>query len=465
MPQTPAPQRSVRPRVSGGVPWWLWAILIVIGGGVGYSLVTNSIPEDADQIFDEAIAASTKGDITTLRNKMELLRKFPDRVSQQKYLEAINLLGMSRPLKAIPLLKEISEDPSFRLRALNLLGGAYAAATDRKSAIETFELILKVDENAHEARLNIARILGDCLAWDEALPHLDFLVEQKYRLAIVLQLRADIRLDLGQFAEAALDYEQAIAEDRTDPTNGVKSTRLVQCLTETGNYEKISEFASDSDNPNVGAISSAVTHLAKNKLKEALDAMDSIRRENPYDLAMNRVYARVMVKYNMPEKAIEAVAVLRPVLKMVTRDVDLYRSVVELATAAGETELASLAQQNVDQLDVMRKEFDAKLAKAISNRDDIDDRLALADAAKNIGRIEFARKVYDGLITSWPDRESEFSPIMMTLLVPVPQLVSTGKEEPPTRTQGGAPFGGAQPAPLAPEIGSAEPTEPGKPNR
>lgn len=422
-------------------------IMIVIGGGVGFSLIASSIPEDADQLFNEAVAATEKGDVATLRKNTGLLKKFPDRVSQQKYLESLNWLVMSRPLKAIPLLKEVSEDPALRFRALNLLGGAYASATDRKTALEMFELVLKDDENAHESRLNIIRILVDCFAWEEALQHLNFLAEQKFRPSTVLQLRADIRSDMGQFAEAALDYEQAIAADPADPTNGLKATRLVQCLTETGNYEKISEHVDAIDNPSVRAVSSAESLLAKDQLKEALDAIEMIQRENPYDADMNRVYARIMLKHNTPEKAIEAVAALRPVLKLATRDVELYRLVVELARAAGETDLASLAQQNVDQLDELEKEFDAKLAVVISTRDNIDDRLALADAAKDIGRIEFARKVYQGLIGYFPDREPEFMPKMLSLMVGIPQLVSTGKEEPPTLQERESPNDGSQPAP------------------
>ncbi len=458
MPQTPAHQRPVRPRVSGGVPWWIWIILIVIGSGVGFSLIASSIPEDAEKLFDEAVAATEKGDSATLKKNTELLKNFPDRVSQQKYLEALNWLVMSRPLKAIPLLKEVAEDPAFRLRALNLMGGAYASATDRKTALEMFELVLKEDENADEARLNIARILVDCFAWEECLQHLNFLVERKFRLSTVLQLRADIRSDLGQFAEASSDYEQSIAADPADPTNGVKATRLVQCLTETGDYEKISEYVNDVDNPNVGAVADAEKHLAQDQLKEALDAMEMIRAQSPYDAAMNRAYARVMLKYNTPEKASEAVAALRPVLKLATRDVELFRPVVELARLAGDAELASVAQQNVDQLDELKKEFDATLAAVIRTRDNIDDRLALAAAAKELGRIEFARRVYEGLMGYYPEREFEFKQKMLSLLDAIPQLVSTGREEPPTLQERGLPVDDTEPPQLPPPT-----TNPGNP--
>ncbi len=424
--------------------------MILIGGGVGFSLIARSIPEDADKLFEEAIAASMKGDAVTLKKNTDLLKKFPERSSQQKYLEAIYLVAMSRPLKAIPLLKEVAEDPALKLRALNLMGGAYAAAADRKTAMATFELVLKEDENAHETRLNIARILIDCFAWEESLRHLNALAEQKFRPSVVLQLRADIRSDLGQFAEAALDYEQAIAADPADPTNGLKATRLVQCLSQTGNYEKITEYVNDVDNPHVGAVANAEMHLAKDQLKEALDAMEPIRRESPYDAAMNRVYARVMLKHNTPEKAREAVAALRPVLKLATRDVELFRPVVELARVAGDAELASVAQENVDQLDELKKDFDAKLAAVISTRDNIDDRLALADAAKELGRTEFARKVYEGLMSYYPERELEFRPKMMLLMVAIPQLVSTGKEERPTLPDRGGPNNGSPPGFLQP---------------
>ncbi len=445
MPQTSPPQRAVRSRVSGGVPWWLWTIMTIIIGGVGYSVITNSIPVDADQLYKDAMAAAGRNDGVTLKKNSELLKQFPDRVPQQKILEAINWMGTSRPLKAIPLLKEAAEDPASRLEALKLLGAAYAAATDRKSAIATFESVLKVDPDAHEARVSIARILVDCLAWEEALQHLNHLAEQKHLLPHVLQMRAEIRMTLGQYAEAATDYEQSIAADETDPTNGLKATKLVQCFIHTANYKKISEYVDRVDNPQNGVVAKAEVHLSENRLNEALDVMDEIRRENPYDAAVLCVYGRVMRKHNTPEKAVEAVAVLRPALKMATRDVDLYRVFVELARAAGETELASLAQQNVDQLDVLEKEFNAALANVIRNRDGIEDRLALAGLAKQLERFEFTSKIFEGLNGYYPEREHEFNAHLQAMMVPNVQLVSTGSEEPPVISGDGGPDGGSPP--------------------
>jgi tetratricopeptide (TPR) repeat protein len=403
-------------------------ILVVLGAGVGFSLITKTIPNDPDELFTEALSAAERNDPEPVQKNLALLKEFPDRDAECKVLEAVLLMGTARHLKAVPLLKEASEDPELRLKSLYLLGTAYASATDPRAALATFETILEEDENAHNARLSAARILSSITAWEEALQHLNRLDEENFDPTSVLQMRANIRSGLGQYAEAAADFEGAIAADPANPMNGEMSAQLVKCLSKTGNFEKIEEFLEGMDTPD-REIAYAEMLLSRHDLKGAMNALEMVRGENPHDPDMNRVYARVMLEQGTPEKAMEAVANLQPLLTMAPRYAPLYRAFVDVARAAGETELASLAQQNVDLLDALEKEFHAKLLEVIKTREGIDARMELAELAKNAGNIEFARSVYSGLSQFYPERESEISDALQAMRVRQTQLVSTGTSD------------------------------------
>ena len=84
MSQKPAPSRTVPAptRVSGGIPWWLWLILVVFGVSVVTTLVRKAIPEDPRMYVQDGLAALEIGDVPTVERSiqklMDLLFKLRD---------------------------------------------------------------------------------------------------------------------------------------------------------------------------------------------------------------------------------------------------------------------------------------------------------------------------------------------------------------------------------------------------
>lgn len=430
MSQKPSPQRPVQPRVSSGIPWWLWGLLLIVGGGTAISVVIKLLPNDPEKLYQDALTGVENKNVELLEQNLKKLKKFPNYARQQKLLEGISLLGGSRPLLAVPPLTEAAgdeNDPNKELRsqALQYLGNAYAQADQRITAIQIFETMLKEDPDSIIARQNIAAILMEMMAWEEALEHLDLLVEKKFKPAQVLNMRGEIRMGLEQYKEAAEDFEGAVAADPTDPMNVTKSTKLVDCLVKAGSFEKAAEIAASGQQLVAQSTASAEMLLQKEDLDGALSALELIRAESPNALAPSRTFARIMLKYNTKEKAEEGLVSLRGAVMYSTRDIELYRLMAELAQIAGETDLAGLAQQNVVLLDAMNNDFKQRLAEVIKTRDAYEPRLQLADLAVATGRWELAMKIYDGMIRYFPDRDSEIEPKKLAMQEPLPQLVST----------------------------------------
>jgi tetratricopeptide (TPR) repeat protein len=430
MSQKPSPQRPIQPRVASGIPWWLWVLLFIVGGGIGVSLLLKSIPEDPEQLYRDALIAADGKDTAKFRENSEKLKQFPAYGRQQKILEGITLLGGSRPMKAIPVLKEAAGEENdsnqeLRQTALRFLGGAYAVARDRPTAVQTFELMLKADPDSAIARQSIVSILTDIFAWEESLSHLNFLAEHKFNLPQVLNMRGDIHMELKQYKEAAEDFEGAIKANEADPLNSSKISKLVACLIQLRDFEKADSLIDEMDHPGKKAVARAEVLLSKEDLKGALSSLDMIRREAPNDPDAALTYGRIMLKYNTPERAAEGLVTLRSAVVFSPRNVVLYRLIVELAKLAGETELAALAQQNVERLDAMNVELDQKLAEVIRTRDDPEARLQVADLAHKCGRMELAYKIYSGLAEYYPDRASEITAKKEQMRNPLSQLVST----------------------------------------
>jgi hypothetical protein len=467
MSKQPAAKTNLKPRVSSGVPWWIWGIMAVLGGGIAITLLQRSIPEDPAVLFEQALAASEKQDGKTVKLVADKLANYPEFANKKKFLDGLLLLGNSRPLKAIDLFKQAAEEPAIQNRAMMMLGTAYAQADDIKLSVETFQAVLKADSNSDDARFRLASICKDLMAFDLALPELDILINNKYKLSQTLKFRGDIRFDRRQFAEAASDYEAAIKADKNNPANSLIAERLVKCCVELGDLKRGEEFASMLEQSSA-VFFEAEKLLQAGELQKLSTMLDRIRKESGFDHRGHIIYGKMMLKHGTPEKAAEGLAGLKQGLRMVTRNAALYKVVAELARAAGNEEVATAAQQNVDQLQKLDQEFVNQLAVVSRTLDGYEDRLKLAELAKEIGDFDFAVVVYQSTTRGFPERSAEINSLQDKLYSVVLPLVGLrGLVEPdspqPTEADGDAPATSPPAAPPETPPAASETVPPSEP--
>ncbi|MFZ9092213.1 MAG: hypothetical protein ACO3FE_19225, partial [Planctomycetaceae bacterium] len=125
MSSTATRNRPPVPRVATGMPWWIWAAVILFAAVLVFSIIRSLIPEDPAQLFGEAKAAIVSLEPEIVQQRIEQLRAFPDYSGHVQFLEAVLFLGRSMPLKAIPLLKSAAETPELYGEATLYLGRAY----------------------------------------------------------------------------------------------------------------------------------------------------------------------------------------------------------------------------------------------------------------------------------------------------------------------------------------------------
>ncbi len=397
--------------------------MAVLGGGIVVALVQRSIPEDPADLFKQALVAADKQDGDTVRAAAEKLSAYPDFATKKKFLDGMLQLGSSRPLKAIVLFKEASEEPEIRTRSLMMLGSAYAQSEDLKRAVETFELVLKEDEDSSDARFRLASVYKEMLAFDLSLSYLGVLIKDEYRTAECSRMRGDILFDRRQFAEAAADYEAAIGADKNNPMNSVLAERLIQCLLKVGDLKKAEEYVDLVDQTSARSFFEAEKHLQSGDLAKLGVIVESLQKNATFDPRSHVLYGRRMLKEGTADKAAEGLAGLKAGLRFVTRNAELFQVVADLARVVGDEKLATAAQGNIDQLQALDKDFLNQLAAVSKTQEGYEERLKLAQLSRETGQLDFSSRVYDSMTHAYPDKAPELTQLKDEIYTVLPPLV------------------------------------------
>ena len=48
-------QASPKPQIRGGVPWWLWTLIVIATAVIGLGVVMTSMPVDPQQLYKSAL--------------------------------------------------------------------------------------------------------------------------------------------------------------------------------------------------------------------------------------------------------------------------------------------------------------------------------------------------------------------------------------------------------------------------
>ncbi len=388
------------------------------------SFTVQSIPEDPEVLYNDALAGIKELDREKATASLEKLKAFPGYETKIQLLEGMIHLSEGRPFKAIKVLEPLSDKKEVRTIAVRTLGNAYAAADNRWKAIEILESLVKEDENEDEARFSLAVLYTQLVAWDEALKHLNILLDRKYRIDNVRSVRAELYTEMDQSKLAIDDITESINANPTSPGNGARAGKVVMLAVEAQDLAAAEKVVDYVDQAQVRGLLEAEKKLKAGDLDQARTMAMDMRKENPLNLPANRVLAKIMVAYGTKEKALEGLALLRMALQG-QRNVELYRNVAALARLAEDHEYAGLVQQNVDQLETLNKDFATKLQQTIKTTDDAQLRIELFNLAVETGRIDFALKIVEALEAFYPDRASEFIALRQRLNTDLPQLVNT----------------------------------------
>lgn len=388
------------------MPWWIWASVILFGLLLLISVVRNLIPADPHQLYAEAEQAIQQQQPAVVQERIEKLRAFPDFSGQVAYLEAVIFLGRNMPLKAIPLLLQAAKTEDIRGQAMMYLGRAYGRSGQLTEAIASLKSVLEDPQNGDRSRSILAGMLSSVQAYDEALEHLNFLIDRKVDLARTLALRAEIYLDTHRFKEAAADLAESIAANEDDPTNSAKTLKMLRARTMVNDFSETGGIEDRLDNPVSQNHFKALRYLSEGKLDDAQRSLEQAIMEGADTPMLSGVFGKITAARNNSQLALDSLPRVYTACVTTPRDADLLRTMQTLAMQAGQEELAAKCAENIDGLDAIRKRMFEQLQLVAPNYDDVEGRLVLADLALECGESDFADRVFQGLVLFFTEHEA-----------------------------------------------------------
>lgn len=407
MSSTATRNRPPVPRVATGMPWWIWAAVILFAAVLVFSIIRSLIPEDPAQLFGEAKAAIVSLEPEIVQQRIEQLRAFPDYSGHVQFLEAVLFLGRSMPLKAIPLLKLAAETPELRGEATLYLGRAYGRSGKLSESIATLKTVVDDPQAGETARVTLAGMLSSVQAYDEALELLNLQLEKKPDDARSLYLRAEIMMDTHRYEEAAVDLAASIAADKTDPALSQKSVKFLQARSFIGDFSDTGDIEENLDNPVSVNHFKALRRLSEGKLEDALAALEEAVMQAADTPMLSGVYGRIIAAYDKPELALDALPRIYTACITSPRDAELMRTLATLALQAGQTEIAAKATENADELEKIRIRMFEKLKEVAPAYGDVTGRMELADLALECGEADFSDRIFQGLVMFFSEHEAE----------------------------------------------------------
>ncbi|MCA9064210.1 MAG: hypothetical protein KDA96_14165 [Planctomycetaceae bacterium] len=418
-------QKTVQPRVKGGVPVWAWGVLIVVGLVAVIGILREVKSVDPTAVFERGVAAFKTQDRDGVVKAAEALDGMDAPAEAKQIMEGLRWIALERPLKALKPLEEAAKSPQYRLQAMTYLGIAHKDAAERFPAIEILTEVLKEEPDNGQALETLATIYWELAALDKANETLNRMIDLKHALTNAYRVSARIHYDRHHLAEAAEMYRAAIEVDPTSPLNGAAAARLIECLYWTGKPEEISKYVGIADmDPTVRAIQ-AEEELKEKGVDAALKVLQPVIDSQQFDAFAMVTFARLSAEQG-PDKLAEAIGYMRFATPRFNREPLFYRGLAELADKAGERELADACRQNASQLDQLAEEFQVAVDElAAADIDDIEIRMKTAEMAGQLNRLELARSFYAAARNIDHSIEAELGERLARASVIKPELVST----------------------------------------
>ena len=441
------PESSPRPRVKSGIPWFVWLLMILVGGGVVIGLFASLMPVDPEKSFKDALAAYESKNSELFSSASKTVQSVAGYEKHTELLQGLDLLGKARPLKAVPLFESAAENPDLRTMALSYQALAMSRGEQRTAAIDVLQEAISSDPENPVPHGILGGILYELGAFQKAIPELLFTVEHSSNseAAAAHSLRAGMLSDLDRFEEAAVEYEEALTRNPANPSNGMLGLKLLQCLNKSGQFEKTLKMIETADSsPQRDAIR-AKALLEVEGSEEALKFIKTAFQGEQQDSSLYTAYAEAMK--SQPKEDIEkALPKLRQAMLRLSRDPDYFAAMAEVLKIAEANEEAALYEKNALQLQDSLSQYRQVRASVITNHTNATDRVRAGQLAGECGLYEQAQLWLTTAKRIDPSLQKTVTDELQKLMTLQPELVSLGEyrvmPEPPRM---GGPGGGEAP--------------------
>ncbi len=343
------------PRVSGGVPWWLWVFAILATAVVVVGVIASLDARSADNVFDEAVAALELGQRDAFTSKLEEIRTLdpdPDRLA---VLEGINSSATVRYPRAVKQLEPYLDHDDRELSQLALKYSASAYQRMGKLPAARDLLVKMVEGNPDELqpKLLLLRLYSAAGVPDLLVATANDVLEQDPGNHEGLTALTRVQGDLGE-VEAAIETCQRLLEKEEDRVivSPILINRYIEWLLETDQSDVASQFLED----NLPLVSDRTlrfrVYIKTRQLDTAEELLTSLNQppDSPLSVWLKAVQA---IEENDWEKAVQH---MERVASVFARQILLFEDFELAATNNQQPDVAAACRANQDAIRELRKQ-------------------------------------------------------------------------------------------------------------
>lgn len=410
-------------------------MLIVATVAVVIMLIASAVPEDPEQLYQEALVELKGGSKEEFLRALNRLQQYPEYSDHVTLLKGIQFAQESRDPKAIEFFERAQANAELMPLALQKMGESLTRMRKFPEAIEKYgEAIRSAPETANESRLMLARLYQLVGALTLAESTLTEVITGDPAHVTAHRMRAQVRVSLFRFTEAAEDYSGTLATPGDVAAASPEAiSQYTICLVKSGDAEKMAEFAKQNLNL-----------INENSLKARLlfDSGDSegarviLSGAPPEEFNSQPELSKLRLELAVSDGDMSAAKKhLLEGLAQMPRDHEFFRIASAIYKATGDSTKADAAEQNIQQLEDLQKQLVEALASAGDNIDNVDARFQVATLYAKTGRYSDARQWFltGGNIDS--ERAREAQQLMAEHLQMLPPLVAVELEAlPPAAT-------------------------------
>ena len=422
------------PRVSGGVPWWLWTVALLATVAVVLGVLAEQEDATADDVFRRGVDAVERSDGRTLQECLEELRVRKEAVTgseaddvqdQIQILSGIEARARKRDPRAVEILEPYLDHPNEVYRRLALRFSALARQTMGHSAMAR-QLHLKwaeLDPSDLIPQLQLLRLYVAACAFESVQTTADNILSVDPENREAIEATGLAQLLTGDLAGARRTYA-SIMETEGDraAASPMVINNYVKSLLNSGDAQAALEFARQNQTICEPAMRFDI-YMESGDLSEDIDQLLMTMRAPTGSPPSAELTGLRAINDGDWELAVETLS--HAALEM-PRSSRIFRRLKQAAENNEQMELAQACQENLDGIQRLEQQLDEAARAVGTDMQDANLRLKVAELAAELVRFNDASRWIEAAAMVDPDRQVELLDFRNTIRFPTKPLVPIG---------------------------------------
>lgn len=384
-------QSSPKLRVRGGIPWWLWSMIILATFVIVIGAVVTSIPADPEALYEKSLALLQANDRKEFDKVLARLKKVPDYSHHVAFLQGILALKENREPRALEFFETAQNSEKLKGQVLQQKGMALTRLVEFRKAIQAYEQSIQAaPENSDMTRVLIAQLYFAIGAWHHSEGILNKLVEANPDNKAARRLRGLIRKELHRYSEAVEDYAFLL---KTPGDKAAADPELineyVKLIIQLDDRERLKDAELHFAATITDTTTKARLQIGAGKIDEARFNMNELIQSPDRGPPLPKVKAILALKQMKYDDA--AVAIL-DAARYFPRDRETYELATQIFTENGNAEQLAIAQENLRQLKDLEQALFDSIAKIGVDIENAAYRYEVAEGFMRLGQPNDARK-------------------------------------------------------------------------